>query len=178
MSHRKIKSGKTIFSILEKDSKTTLRNLNKFYEVLVNLRFEGKQNVAKNMIRLRGLVSYFQEEVKAHMREEEKVLFPFLRTHIPRLEPMICLLVSEHGDFRNSLKDLNLSLSVFKKVNSDKTRIIHQFNEQGIHLICLLRGHMSVETKTLYRAADNELRPDEKKRLIDQIKKNTSSRRK
>ena len=105
------------------------------------------------------------------MREEEKVLFPFLRTHIPKLEPMIWLLTSEHEDFRKALKDLNLSMAIFKKIGSGKDRIIHQLNEQGIYLLCLLRGHMSVETQSLYRAAEHDLRPDEKELLLSRIKK-------
>ena len=162
---------KTIYSVLEKDSKTTSANLNKFYKILMDLRFGGKQDTSKSMAQLVRLVAYFKKEVVEHMREEEKILFPFLRKHIPRLEPMIWLLLSEHDDFRNALKDLSLSLSIFKKVGSDKARIIHQLNEQGIYLLCLLRGHMSVETQSLYRAADQELRPDEKKQLFDKIKK-------
>ena len=162
---------RSIFAILEKDHKKTFRNLNRFYEVLKNLRFEGKQNLGKNVSEIREFVAYFKREIETHMKEEEKFLFPFLRTHVPRLEPMIWLLLSEHEDFRNSLNQLRLSLSEFRKTGSDKTRLIHGLNEQGTYLVCLLRGHMRLETQSLYRAADRELHRSEKEQLIEQILK-------
>ena len=161
----------SVFTILEKDHKKTFRNLNRFHEVLRNLRFEGKQNLRKNISEIREFVSYFKREVEARMREEEKILFPFLQTHVPRLEPMICLLLSEHEDFRNCLNHFRLSLSEFRKTGSDKTRFIHGLNDQGTYLVCLLRGHMWFETQSLYRAADRELHRNEKKQLIEQILK-------
>ena len=160
----------SIFTILERDHKRTFRNLNRFYEVLKNLRFEGKKNLEKNIGEIRKLIFYFRREIEAHMREEERILFPFLRTHVPRLETMIWLLLSEHEDFRNCLRQLRLSLSEFGKAGSDKTRLIHGLHEQGTYLVCLLRGHMWLETQSLYRAADKELHRSEKKELIKQIK--------
>ena len=162
---------RNIFTILEKDHKKTLQNLNRFYEVLKNLRFEGKQDLGKNISEIREFVSYFKREIGAHMREEEKILFPFLQTHVPRLEPMVCLLLSEHEDFRNCLNYLTLFLSDFGKTGSDKARLIHGLNEQGNYLVCLLRCHMWLETQSLYRAADRELHRSEKKQLIKQILK-------
>ena len=160
---------KSIFSILEKDHKRTFRNLNRFYEVLRNLRFEGKKNLGKNIGEIRKLISYFRREIEAHMREEEKILFPFLRTHVPRLETMIWLLLSEHEDFRNCLRQLRLSLSEFGKTGSDKDRLIHGLHEQGTYLVCLLRSHMWVESHSLYKVADKELRLSERRKLIKQI---------
>ena len=160
---------RSIFAILERDHKKTFQNLNRFYEVLKNLRFEGKQNLGKNISEIQEFVSYFKREIEAHMREEEKILFPFLETHVPRLEPMICLLLSEHEDFRNCLNQLRFSLSEFRKTGSDKARLIHGLNEQGTYLVCLLRGHMWLETQSLYRAADRELHRSEKKQLIERI---------
>ncbi len=165
---------KSIFTILEKDHKKTFQNLDLFYEVLRKLRFEGKQNLGKNLKEIRGLVAYFKRELNGHMKEEEKTLFPFLQSYIPRLEPMICLLLSEHQDFRNSLREMRLSLLEFNKAGRDKTELIHKIEEQGTYLVCLLRSHMQVETQSLYRVADKELHPSEKKRLIDQMERNAS----
>jgi len=165
----KKKHRKTIFGILEKDHKTTLQKLNRFYEVLRKLRYEGKLALGKNLSEVNVFVSYFKRELDGHMHDEEKILFPFLQTHIPRLEPMIYLLLSEHDDFRNSLKSLRASLSEFKRYKSIKPDTIDKICEQGTYLICLLRSHMWVESHSLYRAADKELRLSEKQKLIRQI---------
>lgn len=167
---------KNIFAILEKDHKETFKKLNRFYEVLRNLRFEGKQSVGKNVSEVQKLASYFKGKIKEHMREEERTLFPFLKAHIPRLEPMICLLLSEHEDFRNSLRDLARSLSEFKKPGRDKDRLIHGLSEKGTYLIFLLRSHMRVESLSLYRVADKELNRSEKKQLLAQIGKDVTVR--
>ena len=161
-----------IYELFEEDHRTTFQNLSRFYDVLGNLRHEGKMQWGKNVSEIRGLTAYFKKELNGHMKEEEKTLFPFLRTHIPRLEPMVCLLLSEHEDFRHSLEILSASLNEFFKNGSLRPGSIDRIYEQGTYLICLLRSHMQVESTSLYKAADEELRPAEKKALIDQMKQN------
>ena len=165
----KKKHPKTIFGILEKDHKTTFQKLNQFYEVLRKLLYEGKLTLGQNLAETSEFVAYFKKELDGHMRDEEKILFPFLQTHVPRLEPMICLLLSEHEDFRNSIKNLKTALSKFKKHEVVKPGTLDKICEQGTYLICLLRSHMSVESNSLYRVADKELRLSEKRKLTRQI---------
>ena len=165
----KIASPSSVYDLLEKDHKTTFQKLNQFYEVLKKLRYEGKMNLGKNIVEINQLVAYFKRELDGHMRDEEKILFPFLQTHIPRIEPMVYLLLSEHEDFRNSLKSLRESLGEFKRRKSVKPGAIDKICDKGTYLICLLRSHMWVESHSLYKAADKELRLSEKRKLIGQI---------
>ena len=163
------KRPKTIFGILEKDHKTTSQKLNQFYGVLKKLRYEGKLTLGQNLTEADRLVTYFKRELDGHMRDEEQILFPFLQIHVPRLGPMIYLLLSEHEDFRNSIKDLKTALGEFKRRKAFKPSTLDRICEQGTYLICLLRSHMSVESNSLYRVADKELRLSEKRKLIKQI---------
>lgn len=165
----KTRAAKSIFGILEKEHKTTLDRIDEFYDALKRLRYEGKLNLGRNLAEVRGLATYFRKELDGHMREEERVLFPFLRTHIPRLEPLVALLLSEHDDFRGSLEGLEAALEDFKRHEFMKSSLIEKICEHGTYLICLLRSHMWVESHNLYKAADRELRPDEKKSLILRI---------
>ena len=165
----KKKHPKTIFGILEKDHKMTFQKLNQFYEVLRKLRNEGKLTLGKNLSEASEFVVYFKKELDGHMRDEERILFPFLQMHIPRLEPMIYLLLSEHEDFRRSLGNLKMLLGKFKKNAAIKLSAIDEICEQGTYLICLLRSHMWVESHSFYKAADKELRLSEKRKLIRQI---------
>ena len=165
----KNKRSHTIFGILEKDHKTTLRKLDQFYEILKKLRYEGKLMLGQNLTQADRLVTYFKKELDHHMRDEEKILFPFLRAHVPRLEPMVYLLLSEHEDFRSSIKDLKIALRELKIHASVKHSTLDKICEQGTYLICLLRSHMSVESSSLYRVADKELHPSEKRKLILKI---------
>ena len=157
----------TIYGILEKDHKATFENINHFYALLEKLRYEGKSALGRNLAEANKAVAFFSREIISHMREEEKVLFPFIRTHIPRLEPMVCLLLSEHDDFRHCLKGLKKILQVCR--NRHSMDAVHTLCERGTYLVCLLRSHMWCESHSLYKAADNELKPDEKKRLVHMI---------
>lgn len=162
---------KTIYGLLEKDHKTTFQKLNRFHEVLTNLRYEGKMSLGKNLSEANRLVGYFKKELDGHMRDEERILFPFLQTHIPRLEPMVYLLLSEHEDFRHCLERLRKPLRAFQKNESIKPGAIDKVCDDGAYLICLLRSHMWVESHGLYKVADKELKPIEKRELIKQIMK-------
>jgi hemerythrin-like domain-containing protein len=118
-------------------------------------------NRGKNLSEIRQLADYFRKEMAVHMKQEERVLFPFLCTHIPRLQPMVRLLAADHDEFRTGMQSLGRNL---------KTQKAHQISEQGTYLVCLLSSHMWVESHSLYKAADKELRPEEKKTLIRWMK--------
>lgn len=160
-----------IVEVLEKDSEFVSLKLNRFYEVLRKLRYEGKQNLGRNLDEAGQMLKFFKEHLEEHMREEEKIIFPFLETHIPRLQPMVYLLLSEHEDFRNNLRSLGVFLAQLKKRKGDPAATLDKVSELGTYLICLLRSHMWVETRTLYRAADKELREPEKKKLVRRLEK-------
>lgn len=152
---------KTIFELFEKNHKTTLENLNRLYDALHRLRYEGKMNTGKNLSEIRTLTAYFKREMIGHMKQEERVLFPFLCTHIPRLQPMLRLLSADHKEFRDGLAGLE------KNIKTGKADLIA---EQGTYIVCLLSSHMWVESHSLYKAADKELRLNEKRTLIRRMK--------
>lgn len=159
----------TVYGLLEREHKTTFHKLNQLYEVLRKLRYEGKLKLGKNIAEINEIVDYFKQELDGHMRDEEKILFPFLQKHIPRLEPMIYLLLSEHEDFRNSIGNLKAALYRARAGASVKPNLIDEIGSQGTYLICLLRSHMWAESHSLYKVADKELRLSEKRKLIKQI---------
>lgn len=156
----------SIFDAFECDQKVAFKKLNDLYDVLQRLRYEGKIQTGKNSRELSRLLVFFKEDLIAHIREEEKVLFPFLKTHIPKLEPVIRLLLSEHEDCRETLKELLRSYHQFETSRGRKPGVVHQIYEQGIYFICLVRSHLWVESQNLYKVADRELHVAEKKRIV------------
>ncbi|MBI2095991.1 MAG: hypothetical protein HYT89_07480 [Candidatus Omnitrophica bacterium] len=62
-------------------------------------------------------------------------------------------------------------LAQLRRGKGDVAATVDKVSELGTYLICLLRSHMWVETRTLVRAADKELREPEKKRLIRRLEK-------
>ncbi len=158
-----------IFLRMEKDHVETIRRLDRFYEVIHRIRYEGKAHFGKNMSEGRELLNYFKQELTEHMREEEKKLFPYLSAHIPRLEPVIYVLGTEHEDLRKCLKELGVQFKSRQMVAAARAKTAAKIYELGTYLICLLRGHMSVESRSLYQVADHVLRPGEKKQLIEKL---------
>jgi hemerythrin-like domain-containing protein len=122
------------------------------------------------MAEIKSLVAYFKKELNGHMKDEEKTLFPFISSHIPRLQPMVYLLLSEHEDFKENLQSLEKLIRGFQQKKILSQTAMDLISEKGTYLLCLLRSHMSVESCSLYRAADKELRLSEKRLLIRQIK--------
>ncbi|MBI2095992.1 MAG: hemerythrin domain-containing protein [Candidatus Omnitrophica bacterium] len=88
------KNPSRIDEILERDSEFVSLKLDRFYEVLRKLRYEGKQNLGRNLDEAGQMLKFFKGHLAEHMREEEKIIFPFLETYIPRLQPMVYLLLS------------------------------------------------------------------------------------
>ena len=163
----------SIYEAFEKNHGQTLKELDRLYEALRKLRYEGKAQRGKNTREIVGMISRFNHEMAEHLEEEEKILFPFLERHLPRLQSLIYLLLSEHEDFRNSLDRMRSSLHLLK-AGADASVTAHQLYQRGIYFICLLRSHMWVESQNLYKTADRELKPGEKRELIKCVNKRGS----
>ena len=149
----------------------SVKRVEKLQEVLGNLRYEGKASLGKNLKQAREMQDFFNEEINHHMWFEEQVVFPFLKNHLPRLEPMIWFLQAEHQDFRINLKTFKSKLEELKKTRGEgaRARIVEKIQETGTYLIYLLRNHVRAESEYLYQTADRELRSEEKNRLVRQL---------
>jgi len=145
--------------------------IDKLYSVLNALRHEGRPQLGKNLRRLNESTRFLHDGLAKIMDYEEKCLFPFIGTHIPRFQPLIFLLCSEHEDFRRLLLDLQSALAALKrqKEAAHQFRVIQRIEEKGAYLVCLLRSHLWAEDKKIFDAARQELRKGEKEKLIQQI---------
>ncbi len=146
----------------------TLQKLELLEKILADFRYEGKTSRGKNLKGALALLDYFNCRLMDHFKMEDKILFPFLIVHLPKLESVIGLLRSEHQDFRNCLRNFSKSL---KNISREKTgnhqiREIEKLNEHGTYLIYLLRNHFQVESECLYQAIDRDLHLEERKELI------------
>ena len=164
MSTRKI-------PFLEKGHAEILRKTDSFRKTLTNLHYEGKPFVGRNLKQTRELTVFLTQEVLRHFKLEEKILFPFLKKHIPKLEPVIRFLEVEHADFRMQLKNFQKSLRRLSKSrgNLDRGEITEKIRDLGIYMIYFLRNHVQAEDGTLYKAVCRDLRADEGRQLQRQF---------
>lgn len=170
---RKSDLAKDIVELLEKDHAATLQKTGRLQDVLTNLRYEGKLSFGKNVMEARELLKFFNREMVDHLTLEEQVLFPFLQTHIPKLEPAIHFFQAEHEDFKKNLVGFKLLLREILKEKDDipRGKTIEKIRETGTYLVYLLRNHIQAESESVYKVLVRELRADEKKDLERQIEK-------
>ena len=162
---------KKISGLLEDPHEETREKIRHFQKTLVHLHFEGKASRGKNMRQAREALGFFNREVSGHMDQEEKILFPFLETHLPRLGPFLSVLRAEHRDFKKKLRHFEFCLDKFAEDEGGRPgKIMERLKETGTYLIYLLQNHLREETEVLYKIADRELRREEKSRLINRIR--------
>ena len=154
-------------SHLEKEHAKALKHAENLSGLMTRFHYEGKASFGKNMKMAQDVGDYFSAFVIKHMEFEEKSLFPYLESHIPRLEPVIQLLVSEHDDFRDKLSQFNKALEKLTKRKSESIdwKKVPSLIESGTYLVHLLRQHTTAERTSLNKAIDKYLREDEKKEL-------------
>lgn len=168
-----------IADLLEDEHEQTLEKTDLLQEILTNFRYEGRLSFGKNLKAARGVLRFFKKEVVEHIDLEERVLFPFLKTHFPKLDTAVHLLRAEHEDFRANLRAFELELRKLSGNRKDMNRgkIVDRIRETGIYLIYLLRSHLRTESKSLYKVIDREIRQDEKKKLQNRVRERCFRRR-
>ena len=164
-------SDRQLIQTFEKNHASLATEIDALHSVLHVFCHEGRAQFGKNMRRLDDAIRSLEVRLGFVSAYEEKCLFPFISVHIPRFEPLITLLGSEHEDFRRLLKGLGRSLSAFKqeKEASLQLRSVQRIREEGMYLICLMRSHLWAETRNMYEALNRELRAEEKENLARRL---------
>ena len=135
---------------------------------LSRLRFEGRQHYTRNLQRAESALSILRERISGHIQHEEKSLFPFLSSHLPKFESTQLLFLYEHREFTSLLQRITRNLKRMKaRFPNDRTGFMaHEAFTDGMHLVGLLMSHLKVESRGLHRSVHRDLRADEKKSLL------------
>jgi len=142
-------------------------------QTLTRLQFEGKIYRGRNLKQLMEVVEGLEDKALTHMSFQEVVLFPFLETHVPKLESLLQLLRSEHREFESHLMKLKASVQKWLKQRSESSHasLMQGIQEIGMCLIFFLRSHLSVEEKSIYTVMESSLKKDERSKLAELMKK-------
>lgn len=169
----KTRVSKSLAEMIEGEGEDTLEKIHVLQDILVNLRYEGRHRLGKNLKEADEVLAFFNGELTEHVHLEEEVIFPFIKSHIPRLETLILMLCSEHEEFRRNLRSFKFWLGEVAKgkSNLDHGKLIEKVRETGNYLTYLLQNHLQEESEILYRVADQELRSKEKKELCSRVRK-------
>jgi len=162
-----------IVHLLEKDSAGMLNVLGRMSDMLVGFRYEGKPSFGKNVKKAKSMLRLLNQEWAQHAWFEEKILFPFIGVHLPKLESMILVLKADHLDFKKVTRQLRSLLNRMSAMNSVSRygEWIQQVNESGTYLIYFLRHHLEARKEGIEKIIESELRENEKKELASRIKR-------
>ena len=95
------------------------------------------------------------------LNKEEKALFPELEKFIPRDGGPTGMMIIEHKDLTDSIKNFKESL---------ETKDFEKLNEIGSHIIDLLREHINKENNILFMMADMHLDDKQKESILEKFK--------
>ncbi len=141
----------------------------KLQHALTHLRYEGKLQRGKNLKAIKSIISWLDQELKKHQRYQEKILFPFLEMHVPKYEPTIHFLQSDHAEIRENTQKVKESLKQIGR--SDRYPVNGNLREAGIYLVCLLRHHIQLEKTGIQKALKKDLNEEERTEIKIKIQK-------
>lgn len=161
-----------ISRFLERSHTGIIQKIGQLNEVLTNLRYEGKPTFGKNLRNAKAIFDSFTNELTKDMEFEEKVLFPYLETHVPKLKFMIHILEEEHGDLKGNLETLcKLFRELIKEgYDGGQIDIIEKMRKKGGYLNYFLHNHTWAEGESVYKVMDVELNKDEKLELRKRLR--------
>ncbi len=150
-------------------SHSLLKHINSFESLLLHLRYEGKPSIGKNIKNVRIAFGLLGRELEGHFQIEEKLIFPFLKVHVPRLEPAIRMLSSDHDEIKRCTKKLKEKLMRVRYAGEKKTgdwhKDIFEIHTAGKFITYFLKTHLKVEENLIRPAMSRELHSDEAAQL-------------
>jgi len=159
---------RSLSTFFKKEEKSVLHQVDALNHSLTLLRYEGKLSRAQNVKIATREISLLTKTLKEHRSLQEKVIFPFLLRHIPKKEPVIGFLRSDHRMIREYKIKLK---ALLVKISKNANAVIEagKIQETGIYLVSLLRHHIEMEKENIEKTIRAELDKDEKKDFERQI---------
>lgn len=117
----------------------------------------------KDILACEERINFLDKEFDEHsLNKEEKILFPEIEKFMPREEGPTGMMILEHKDLVESMKQ-------FKE--HAKKQNIQNMTTVGTHIISLLRQHIDKENNILFMIADMHLEKAQKESILAQFKK-------
>lgn len=164
MKKRSVKPAVPI-PLWEEEHEEMDHELKKLQESLAKMAYEGKASLGRNLKAASETAVFFQKELPPHLDAEEKVIYPYLRKHIPKLDSVIGILTKEHSEIRRTLKKFCTVLSGMIQDERRQPARIQEVRDTGNYLLYVIRIHMKIEQESLYQAVNRDLSLDEQREL-------------
>ncbi len=143
--------------------------LEAFQRAFFQLESRQASSFEKNKEIAQQVSDFFKGPLSRHCSVEKKVVFPFLRKHIPRLGTILDLFLHE---YREAQSRLRLFQRYYRRLclGKNSQAVADQLRNLGLHMICLLHCYWQAKEDSLYQAI-HQLNPSEKKSLERRVKR-------
>ncbi|MDO8473608.1 MAG: hemerythrin domain-containing protein [Dehalococcoidia bacterium] len=108
--------------------------------------------------RLRGLLTFFDGDLKTHFDHEEKALFPVLSRIIGPMGP-VQVMLDEHKVLWQAIEELKLALPDCERGEANAAEKVDRI---ASHILWTLRSHIQKEDEMLFPMADTQLNTADK----------------
>lgn len=164
--------GKSFANIFGNEQREVFKKLDKLYEFLQKLKFEGKLSQGRNIRVVEEIFGSLKDSYSLHKKADEDIIFPFVERHIPRLSPFLSLLTTERDEFYDIIKECEELIKKIKHVKGQTERmdVVDDLAEKGIYAVVLIRNHIQMEMESVYKVMDKELHTAEKGQLVESLK--------
>jgi hemerythrin-like domain-containing protein len=159
---------KSVGVIVRESHEGVVDRIARLNRALESLRFEGKAMFGKNARTLKRYFREFTAELSRDMELEERLLFPYLEAHVPKLKLMLHILEEEHESLRSSLGSFETLLRELMRRREGRggPAVAERLRRKGVYLNYFLHNHIGAENDSVYRIMMNELAPREKAELL------------
>ena len=145
-------------------TKSPTEILREEHDVVLKLLDELEKNISSKDIKSseKNMLALEKEFEKHSLNKEEKALFPEIEKFIPREGGPTGMMIMEHEDLVGSIKNSKDAI---------KTKDFKKLDDNGKHIIDLLRQHIDKENNILFMMADMHLDEKQKEAILKKFKK-------
>ena len=145
-------------------TKSPTEILREEHDVVLKLLDELEKNISSKDIKSseKNMLALEKEFEKHSLNKEEKALFPEIEKFIPREGGPTGMMIIEHKELVESINNSKDAI---------KTKNFKKLNDNGSHIIGLLRQHIDKENNILFMMAEMHLDDKQKKMISEKFRK-------
>ena len=147
----KINNPKDIARQLKKSLKEILKKSDCFYLSLKDIAFDDDQSLKQKINAVDQLLKLSQEKWLTHIMMEEKYLFPFLRSKMPKVKATVFSL-------QEKCKTIKVNFEVVQylcweltsgRTGMKRSVILNELKTSGKKLVTMINGYLNLEAEYL-----------------------------
>lgn len=143
--------------------------MEQFHDTMIQVSLPRRAGELSQWADLTRQLRLISRRILPHLAKEESDLYPFLISHVPKLEAVVKYLIGEHEDFRETFAEIQFLLKAYEAKPSqlDREKLILRIQQSGTYLFFLFRNHVRAEREGLFRVVEETLKPEEKKEVLN-----------